>query len=820
MTEPISESVTTCANCFYFRSDGNGYCGAFFQATESQSGQDCTGFHRKGNELDPNALLSPSERLLRNWPCFNSAIKRGNAKKHLIPILVTGDSQTYETAFAQFCRLSLGSSGAIPLFLTLPGLQKPDSLPGQLVLPIFELEEAQKRCNALIESKKDFSAWKLLESVFPCNPGRAWLRSESPDQTGGRCIEVKIGRILLPEPLTPSGNREAEAPSAVQLSQETIDSEWKSLFEDPPASEDIRAIEAMCATLELNAKGDILVLDDLLGRAQSAPNQFEAWTRKRKTLDQLFNIADPVFPVLERHSKSPDELLPVVRAEIARLSRPLAAVVDLNWLYSDTGERNASFGLELVRLIREAKPSLPIFIWSPIHDKAVLQRAMQLGAASYFDKEPELVFGHEEDGESDFGAGRSPAGKAAARAHSHNLLTAGKLWMRILKWEMTRYRMPPVEGCGRSFLLDETRETRKQRERFLENYELTEAMLLANEEPDVERLLRALVPDAEQVEILRFFGEGRSGAKPPFIVRGKTRSGRWLRPVQIKISKDWRALAREGKGYRDVFAGALGPSVAHVEAGPYRLNDWSGMCQSFAAPEEAIREIGTKSTRSLSDWLRKNLWKPDVCRQLVDELFDGVLDPFYKDNLEKREESVTKAFDRVSPAHLETVFKPVDEEKPKKGDIDLTPEKLSRKNEKARREAAYRQWQKLEEWYAKGAKGTSSIAIWGLVIDTLEVDDADPKEWRLRLLDRTLGVKIDLNAGDHDVASRYKALADSPIKLRGLPVAFKLERKLIEGTLKKAGEDRQTERVLQGWSSICDEAPDRGGSERRFSGRK
>jgi hypothetical protein len=384
-------------------------------------------------------------------------------------------------------------------------------------------------------------------------------------------------------------------------------------------------------------------------------------------------------------------------------------VVDLNWVFADTGVRSPRFGLELIRLLRKAKPSLPIFVWSPIGDKAVLQRAMQLGASSYFDKEEALAWRHEERTEdSSFDA--LPAGidpgdwakhdQRQQEAKIKNLLTFGKLWFRVLQWETTRYRMPPVEGCGRSFLLDETRETRKERQKFLKTFDLSEAKLLAKEEPNVERLLRALVPGAEQVEILRFFGEGRSGSEPPFIVRGKTGSGRWLRPVQIKISKDWRALAREGKGYRDVFAGALGPSVAHVEAGPYRLSEWSGMCQSFAAPEEAIREIGTKSTRSLSECLRKNLWKPEVCRQLVDELFDGVLEPFYKDNLEKREESVVKAFDRVSPAHLETVFLPAPPPKGSaKDEIDLTPENLSRKNEKARREAAYRQWQRLEEWY-------------------------------------------------------------------------------------------------------------------------
>src|SRR5205823_2643892 len=121
---------------------------------------------------------------------------------------------------------------------------------------------------------------------------------------------------------------------------------------------------------------------------------------------------------------------------------------------------------------------------------------------------------------------------AVSREDGRNLLTPAKLWVHILEWERTRYRMPPVEGCGRSFLLNETRETRKEREKFLKTFDLSEGDLFAENEPEVERLLRALVPEAAQVEILRFFGEGRSGSEPPFIVRGKTRSGRWLRPLQ------------------------------------------------------------------------------------------------------------------------------------------------------------------------------------------------------------------------------------------------------------------------------------------------
>lgn len=826
MSNPRSDSVEptqSCAACDGFEGSK---CEIWQKPVAKEDGSDCVAFFPR--ELaEEQAIANRSEEIIRLWVAFQKSQNRGVDEPHLVPVFATGDERPFHRAFERFCELTQGKPKAIPLFLTLPDTAKPDRLPSQLVVDITRLGELSGLRDRVIgDTPAGGWAFFLLETCFPDSLARFDLDHSDSEFPGVEANRRRVvGELLDPKIALGADQSSGEQRGEFDgLDQHAIRAaEWEALFGDPAeggiAVESDMAIGALSALVELHGSLDVLLLDDLIGRnTNDAFNPHNQLIRKLQALEPAIRVHAPVLPVHQRHEDQADELLPIIEAELAKLSRPLAAVVDLNWVFADTSVRSPRFGLELIRLLRKAKPSLPIFVWAPMRDKAVLQRAMQLGASSYFDKEEALSWRHEEQPEESAIDGLpgldspewSKFNRRRQQAKVKNLLTFGKVWFRVLQWEMTRYRMPPVEGCGRSFLLDETRETRTERQKFLKTFDLTEAKLLAKEEPDVERLLRALVPDAEQVEILRFFGEGRSGSEPPFIVRGKTRSGRWLRPVQIKISKDWRALAREGKGYRDVFAGALGPSVAHVEAGPYRLNNWSGMCQSLAAPEEAIREIGTKSTRSLSEWLRKNLWKPEVCRQLVNELFDGVLDPFYKDNLEKKEESVIKAFDRVSPAHLETVFLAVEDETPKPSDIDLTPEILSRKNEKARREAAYRQCQKLEKWYAEEetAEGKESINVWGLVIDTLEVDDADPKEWRLRLLDRTLGVKIDLKAGDHDVARRWKALADSPIKLRGLPVAFCLKRELLNGAVGGTG------RLLQGWGrSVIKKLTDAGIAE-------
>ena len=556
------------------------------------------------------------------------------------------------------------------------------------------------------------------------------------------------------------------------------------------------AMRAMEALIQMHGKPSILVLDDLTGIAKD--DTAKVWQKRMDALGDFFHVSHPVLPVHKRHANksanSADDLLPVIKAEILRLRRPLAAVVDMQWEFCDTTEQKPEnkapwFGLELIRLIKRAKSSLPIFVWSPIQDKHVLQRAMQLGASSCFDKPEALRFNH--DLPSDW------------KPELDNLLDAGKLWFRILEWELARYHCPPVGSSDGDFILATTPDARECRRKFIEAFELTETDLLGKSEPPVERLLRALVPDAKGVEILRFFGDGQSRTERPFVVRGLTAGGRWLRPVQIKLSKDWRALAREGKGYRDVFAGCLGPSVAHVLTGPYRLEEWCGMSQSFAAPEEAIRDIAAKSTRSLDDWLRKRLSQPAKCAQLVDEIFDGVLDPLYQGNLSKRAKSVFKAFDRVSPAHFEAVF-----EAPDSGEtasMNFSPMVLSRKDARSRREMAYRRWRDLEEWWnGKGVEDFQVIA--GLVVDSLEIDKTNPNESRLRLLDQTLGVKVDLKVGyggkDEDkkikaaLANRWGSLAHSPIKLVGLPVELRITR---SKTSKNGNAFRKT--FLAGWTT-------------------
>jgi len=565
----------------------------------------------------------------------------------------------------------------------------------------------------------------------------------------------------------------------------------KSRWIDPDA-----AGMALDALVELEGKPGLLVLDDLSGLATGETKR--AWDGHIKSLEEFFHVSVPVLPVHKRHAGKEacpsDDLLPIIQAEIRRLRRPLAAVVDMQWEFCDEKhdpqDKAPWFGLELIRLIKRAKPSLPIFVWSPIQDKQVLQRAMQLGAASCFDKPESLRFNH------DLPAGWKPS--------ADNLLDAGKLWFRILEWELARYNCPPVGSSDGDFILATTNEARECRTRFLNAFELTENDLIGKSEPPVERLLRALVPDAVGIEILRFFGAGQSRTERPFVVRGQTATGRWLRPVQIKLSRDWRALAREGKGYRDVFAGCLGPSVAHVLTGPYRFGEWCGMSQSFAAPEEAIRDISSKSTRSLEDWLRKRLSDPQECVQLVEEIFDGVLDPLYKGNLSKRAKSVFKAFDRVSPAHLEIPWeRPEPTKRTSAKTVDFTPETLSRKDARSRREMAYRRWREVERWWHGEGDGEWR-RITGLVLESLEIDPVNPNESRLRLLDPTLGVKVDIKidyAGDEAgkkvkaaMAGRWASLARSPIKLVGLPLSFWLKRITSNG-----GREGPKEPLLSGW---------------------
>ena len=560
--------------------------------------------------------------------------------------------------------------------------------------------------------------------------------------------------------------------------------EGKSRWVDPAG-----AMRALDALNHLQGKPGVLVLDDLAGFTDGSHGE---WRKRMEALGEFFEVSCPVLPVHKRHAEkgsNADDLLSIVKDEIRRLRRPLAAVVDMQWQFCDEKGKEPWFGLELIRLIKRAKPSLPIFVWSPIQDKHVLQRAMQLGASSCFDKPEALRFNH--DLPSDW------------KPDPYNELDAGKLWFRLLEWEMARYQCPPVGAGDGDFILAETPETLACRKRFLKDFGLSDSELLAKPEPPVERLLRALVPDAVGVEILRFFGEGQSGLERPFVARGRTANGRWLRPVQIKLSRNWRALSRESKGYRDVFAGCLGPSVAHVLTGPYRLEEWCGMSQSFAAPEEAIRDISSKSTRSFESWLRKKLPDAAQCRMLVDEVFDGVLDPLYKDNLAKRPKSVLKAYDRVSPPHLELPFVPGQPEPAvagsnEAGAIDLDPKQLSRKSSRARREAAYRAWRKVEKWW--NAPESDKFTIRGMVIESLEINEENPLKSRLRLLDPTIGIKIDLYANTPPLAQLWGSLEKCPIKLVGMPVSFAIEKASTKGENKQGNGNGIWRYLFTGWT--------------------
>lgn len=708
---------------------------------------------------------------LRGWACLQP---EADSNATVVPLFVHRSVRTdFEEAFERFAKQALESDlmnrSVIPLFIVAADEEWDCDLPSEFVLSIFDLAAVSAR---VIELRRRYEKG-ALHTLFK----RCFSRSFARYYIGQRSQVADAGNLSLLKKVNEAADLCQDEDKARRQNDHLVGEAGRGArCADPKC-----AFNALEALIELHGKPGVILFDDLVGRnfgIAAPPNR--ALQERLKEFRKIFNISSPVLPAAQRHRTHPDELLAIVRHEIDTLARPLAAVVDMNWLFADGGDRDPDFGLQIIRLIKQAKPSLPIFVWSPIHDKQTLQRAMQLGAASCFDKHPNLAFGHES------GADDGQIG---------NDLNQGKLWFHVFEWEATRYQSRPVNAGVGSFVLGETRESKAGLAKFLKTFHLTESDLLKIPEPDVERLLRALVPEAVQIEILRFFGEGQSGSERPFVVRGRAASGRWLRPVQIKISRDWRMLAREGKGYRDVFSGSLGPSVAHVRTGPYRLGELCGMSQSFAAPEEAIRDIACKSTRSLDEWLRKKLSDPKQCQSLVDEVFDGVLDPLYKGNLKKRRESVIKAFERVSPAHLERVFVPVPDGNISAEDqIDLTPENLSRKDAKAQQEMAYRRWRKAEKWFQMEPKNGDAehFVIRGLVIDTLEIKTRNPLDSRLRLLDRTLGVKVDLTAGDHDVALRWQALAESPIKLRGLPISFALKPE-------KAANNEKKKCLLDGW---------------------
>jgi len=521
-------------------------------------------------------------------------------------------------------------------------------------------------------------------------------------------------------------------------------------------------LTALMALVELTAKPDVIFFDDLpyLAMEGQHPRALKAWRGSITAYKSIFSVHYPPLPVRKDEcAREPQYLYPFVEYEFQRLARPLAAVVDIHWLWSDKaggdgqqGLENEYLGLELIRMIRAIKPNLPIFIWSNIGDQRTLQSAMQLGATYYFNKEEQLAFAHQVLSKGD--------------KKEENYLNPGKLWFHIWEWEQNRYTpgsRAPVLG---QFVVAERPDYRTDHKKFREMFGLTRADLAGGSRHPVIRILESLLPEAASIEIVKVFGGGRSSGSDPFLVEGRTSQKQVLKPVQLKISKDWRALARERKGFRDVIYPILGPGAAQVITGPYRLGDWCGMVQSFAAPEEAYEAPASRGTLSLKDFLRENLDKPDRCEAAVDAVFRGILQPLYGRRTMKNRFSCHRAFLEVSPSHLECEFHPPShhaEIKP----WDFTPEELSRKNENARCEAAGRRWRQF-------LPADKTVIIKGLIVDTLEYDSADPLHSRLRLYDPMLGIKVDLRPGNLQTAERWRVLQESPVKLRDLPITFAL----------------------------------------------
>lgn len=540
------------------------------------------------------------------------------------------------------------------------------------------------------------------------------------------------------------------------------------------------ALTALQALIELEGKPDVIFFDDLpyitihsSSKTEKAARQAEwrqkseLWRWRLQEFETIFRVHYPLLPVQAKHFEDPEALFPFVEFELNQLARPTAAVVDIHWRAADTGtvgdnRLGHSFGLHLIELISAIKPTLPIFIWSNIGDKRTLQSAFQRGATYYFNKPDNLEFHHPHH-----------SGPPASDSRDTNYLNAGKLWFHICEWERLRYVPRPVRSAQtREFITAETPKTRESRDELLRMFGMRPNDLVQPPSHPVVGLLKALIPAAVSIEILKVFRSGLSGAYAPFIVRGKTKSGNWLKPMQIKISKDWRSLARERKGYIDVIESSLGPTVSHVISGPIRMDEWCGMVQSFAAPEESYDNPLRLATRSLGEFLQENLDKPKRCADIVDAIFTGVLNPFYQ-SLDKPEwYSCHSAFVEVSPPHLKGIFRSPDTVPEQlRNVIDFTPQKLSRKNETAQRERCYRRWQRFRKSLLRDDQGEKTI-VRGLVIDTLECNEDNPLESRLRLIDRVLGIKVDLTPDNMATARRWIELERGPIKLRGLPVTF------------------------------------------------
>src|SRR5207244_2102196 len=166
-----------------------------------------------------------------------------------------------------------------------------------------------------------------------------------------------------------------------------------------------------------------------------------------------FNVSVPPLPVQSRHFSHPDQLYPFLKFELSRLARPIAAIVDMQWFHADVrndGPRTPSlqFGLHLVRQIRSIKPNLPVFVWSNVRDKRVLQSALQQGATYYFNKPVSLAHGHGD-----------------TQRVEDNQLQPGKLYFHAWEAEQGRYLPPARLGAPPEFITASSRDSNELRSR-------------------------------------------------------------------------------------------------------------------------------------------------------------------------------------------------------------------------------------------------------------------------------------------------------------------------------------------------------------------
>jgi hypothetical protein len=549
------------------------------------------------------------------------------------------------------------------------------------------------------------------------------------------------------------------------------DSQWDYIFDSgghlkSQCLTDFTKLASLAALLELNAQLDVIVFDDLPFLCPETKRS--EWDSRLEHLASAFRVHTPFLPVRKVDLTDDSNLINFVRYEMGKIRRPTAAIVDLHWkpvdasLYgqsteSVSSEKKRSFGLRLIRMIRAINPTIPIFVWSNLGGSTMVQRALQQGATFFFNKPQSIRFDHDDTDEG-----------------PRNFLTPAKLWVHILEWEASRSEPPPsLAKEGIEFFIRDSANSRKMFANFLKIYQIDEY----EDRHAVVEILRSLIPEATRIEILKILGHGRSGNMAPFLVRGLREDGSFLKPLQIKITKNWRSLAKERKGYRDVVEPVLGPTVSHYVRGPFRIGEWSGMAQTFAAPEETYLQATGAWAESLDNVIRDNLNKPDLLSLIVESVFDRILEPFYKSKLNFAQQiPLHHSFLPASPAHLHGTVSSVDATEDPKDEaedpvFDFSPENLSRKDNKARQEEAFYIWGKLKQHLSK----EKSAVIKGLVIDTLECKGDEFSKYRLRLIDNVLGIKVDLNPADSQIALRWKHLEVSPIKLRRAPVEIRIQ---------------------------------------------